>query len=112
MVKDFVHATLKTDLEEPGISEEVRNAMETLRAFLYERVYESAWTKGEFKKARKILLDLYGHYMDHPEQVLKDLPSEEPDIRIKVCDFISGMTDRFALMTYERLFMPEQWSVY
>jgi dGTPase len=29
-----------------------------------------------------------------------------------VCDFIAGMTDRYALMTYERLFLPEQWKVF
>jgi dGTPase len=113
MVRDFVSTSMETDLERLGMSEEVLEAVETLRAFLYERVYEGEETKREFSKARKILLDLYDHYLKHPEEVFEDIPPVEgEDERRRVCDFIAGMTDRFAILTYEKLFMPVQWDIY
>jgi dGTPase len=112
MVKDFIYSSRKTDLEELKMDEEVSAAAYTLRDFLYERVYESDVIKGEFKKAKKILKDLYEYYMEHIEEVFEDIPVEKKINRNRmVCDFIAGMTDSFALMTYERLFLPEQWTV-
>jgi dGTPase len=68
--------------------------------------------KGEFRKAKKILKDLYEYYMEHIEEVFEDIPAEKKINRNRmVCDFIAGMTDSFALMTYERLFLPQQWTV-
>jgi dGTPase len=112
MVKDLIYSSRKTDLEELKMDEEVSAAAYTLRDFLYERVYESDVIKGEFKKAKKILKDLYEYYMEHIEEVFEDIPVEKKINRNRmVCDFIAGMTDSFALMTYERLFLPEQWTV-
>jgi dGTPase len=113
MVKDLIFSSLDTDLKELRMSAEVAEAVEALRAFLYENVYEAESTKGEFRKAKKILTDLYEHYLKHPEDVFRDIPRDEnTDTRRMVRDFIAGMTDRFALMTYHDLFMPEQWTVY
>jgi dGTPase len=111
MVKDFIHTSLKTDLDELRMSTDVSQAVEELRAFLYKHVYEGETTKHEFLKAEKILEDLYNYYLKHPEEMFRDLPKDQRagDPRQLVCDFIAGMTDRFALLTYERLFMPRQW---
>lgn len=113
MVKDFIYSSLGTDLEELRMSDAIAGEVYRLRDFLYEKVYENDNAKHEFKKARKILIDLYEYYLEHPDEVFKDIPAEKkPNKRRMVCDFIAGMTDRFALMTYERLFLPVQWTVY
>ena len=66
----------------------------------------------EFRKAKKMLRDLYEYYMEHIEDVFKDVPAEKKVNRHNmVCDFIAGMTDRFAMATYERIFLPQQWMV-
>ncbi len=110
MVKDVICETIGRDYEQIAISETTAEAMYGLRNFLYERVYESEVTKKEFRKARKILTDLYSHFFEHPEEVFRDLQiREEADIERLVCDFIAGMTDRYALMTYEKLFLPQEW---
>ena len=117
MVKDVIRETFLSGDPEflPGLrmSESLAAAISTLRRFLYQRVYENDTTKAEFKKAKKILEDLYGYFLEHAEEVFKDSPALkglEPNRA--VCDFIAGMTDGFALATYERLFMPRQWTVY
>ncbi len=112
MVKDLIYYSMETDLEELCMSDDVSSAIYILRDFLYENVYESERTIKEFKKAKKVLQDLYAYYLEHIEEVFVDIPNEEKLEKHRiVCDFIAGMTDRFALMTYERLFMPQQWTV-
>lgn len=112
MVKDYIACSKKTDLEELCMSEDVSSATYIARDFLFQSVYESDKIIKEFKKAKKILRDLYNYYLDHMEEVFVDIPKEEKLNRHRmVCDFIAGMTDSFALMTYERLFLPQQWTV-
>jgi dGTPase len=112
MVKDFIYTSRSRDLEELNMGEEVSGAAYLLRDFLYERVYESQVIKQEFRKAKKILKDLYEYYLMNPEEVFRDFPSSVKSNKNRmVCDFIAGMTDSFALMTYERIFLPQQWTV-
>lgn len=112
MVKDFIVCSKKTDLEELYMSEKISSATYIARDFLFQSVYESDKIMKEFKKAKNILRDLYNYYLDHMEEVFVDIPQEEKLNRHRmVCDFIAGMTDSFALMTYERLFLPQQWTV-
>ncbi len=112
MVKDIIYHSIDTDLEEIRMSGGILSATYMLRDFLYESVYESEKIIKEFKKAKKILHDLYAYYLEHMEEVFADIPKEEKLNKHRIaCDFIAGMTDRFALMTYERLFLPQQWTV-
>jgi len=112
MVKDVIYQSALLDLETIMMSEAILSSTALLRDFLYKRVYESDKIIREFKKAQKILRDLYAYYLEHMEEMFVDIPKEEKLNKHRmVCDFIAGMTDRFALMTYERLFLPQQWTV-
>jgi dGTPase len=112
MVKDFIYSSQETDLEEMRMSVKISETAYTLRDFLYARVYESPVIQNEFKKAKKILKDLYEYYLEHIEEVFTDIPKEKKINRHRmICDFIAGMTDSFALMTYEKIFLPQQWTV-
>jgi dGTPase len=112
MVRDLIYSSLETGLEELKMSYGTTEAAYALRDFLYARLYESPALRNEFKKAKKILSDLYGYYLEHIEEVFTDIPYEKKMNRHRmVCDFIAGMTDSFALMTYEKIFLPQQWTV-
>lgn len=112
MVADFIYRSMETDLQELQLSEEISSAIYMLRDFLYEYVYESNKLLKEFKKAKKIMGDLYSYYLEHTEEVFCNIKDGEKINRHRiVCDFIAGMTDRFALLTYEKLFLPQQWTV-
>jgi dGTPase len=112
MVKDLIYCSLETDLEKLKMGEDILSVIYMLREFLYDQVYEGKKLINEFKKAKRVLQDLYAYYLEHIEEVFADIPKEKKIDRHRlVCDFIAGMTDRFALMTYERLFFPQQWEV-
>ncbi len=112
MVKDVIFSTIEIDYEHINMSRSVSEAIYRLRDFLFERVYESEHIRREFYKARKVLMDLYGYYLENIEETGVKEPVEDEESRHRiVCDFIAGMTDRFALMTYERLFMPQEWQI-
>ncbi len=94
-----------------SMSPEVSEAMDKLRAFLFERVYRNPIAKGEEVKARGIIQALYQYYSDHPEKLPADfVPQLDFDgISSVICDYIAGMTDKFAVYKYEEIFVPSAW---
>ncbi|RJQ16651.1 MAG: deoxyguanosinetriphosphate triphosphohydrolase [Nitrospiraceae bacterium] len=112
MVRDVIYCSLSNSLKEVSMSAEMKETTHALRDYMYKNVYESDASKREFRKARKILLDLYNYYIEHTDEVFKEFPKESIDRKDRmVCDFIAGMTDSFALMMYERNFLPQPWLV-
>ncbi|RMD54350.1 MAG: deoxyguanosinetriphosphate triphosphohydrolase, partial [Nitrospirae bacterium] len=101
MVRDVVYTTIDMGYDFIRMSREVKECMYMLRDFLYKHVYESDVTRREFKKAKKILRELFYYYMEHIEEMDGMVFKKEDKRERIVCDFISGMTDRFALMVYE-----------
>jgi dGTPase len=113
MVKDVIYSTMAGDIKDIKMSRGMKKITYSLRDFLYKNIYEGEVTKREFKKAKKILTDLYNYYLEHVDEAVKEMPRENPNNRERVvCDFIAGMTDRFAIMTYERIFLPQPWTVF
>lgn len=113
MVRDAVAETMRRDWEAIALGEEVHAAALELREFLYERVYENPTVHGDFVKAKKILEELYGHFVANPDWFLETLAQPIPGEKIEdlAADFVAGMTDRYAILLYERIFMPQPWKV-
>ena len=108
MVVDVVDASLKAGLERIAMSDEIMKAVVELRDFLYERVYFDPSSREELRKTGKILRDMFGYLVEHPEGYIKDYPAGDP-LEKRVGDFIAGMTDRYALTLYEKIFFPRSW---
>ena len=88
-------------------------AMNDLRSFMFERVYRNPVAKGEEAKAREILQQLYVYYIGHPERLPEDFQTQldfEGMPRI-VCDYIAGMTDKYAIYKYNEIFIPAGWQI-
>ena len=107
LVSDLVAAS--EDLPEVSLSPTVFAALDELREFMFEQVYLRAGARTEHEKAVKLIQDLFSHYMEHPDELPPELASIPGDLPTKVADHISGMTDRYAVRTYERLFLPQGW---
>jgi dGTPase len=107
VVADIVAST--GDGPEVRMSDRVHLALDTLREFLFERVYLRREAAAEQDKAVSLLQALFAYYLEHPEEVPGEYRSAPGDLATRVGDYIAGMTDRFALRTYERLFLPQGW---
>ena len=94
-----------------GMTEEVGSVFDILRAFMYERVYTSPIAKAEEEKAVELLCRLYDYFVEHPEKMPKLYVDNiaNDGIARSVCDYISGMTDRYAIELYRELFIPKVW---
>jgi dGTPase len=96
------------------LSAEVHQALLALRDFLYARVYENPVVNDEFEKAQRILRDLFGWLAEDPERLRRKLgvaPRPGDTVERAVTDFVSGMTDRFALETWEGVVVPRPWAI-
>ena len=96
------------------MSPAVHETMAELRMFLFENVYRSPRVHNEFVKAKKILTELFGYFMEEDEALQTELfrmeltpfhPEDDARARV-VCDMIASMTDRYALDLYGRIFLP------
>lgn len=92
---------------------EIAEAMEALRRFMFERVYKNPVAKGEEHKAGDIIGILYDHYLKHPDDIPADFrPQLDFDgIERTVCDYIAGMTDKYAVYKFSEIFIPTAWQV-
>ena len=91
------------------MSDEVFGALDVLREFMFERVYLRDEARTEQEKAIALVRALFAHYLEHPEEVPPEYHRAPGDLPTRIADYIAGMTDRFALRTYERLFLPQTW---
>ena len=109
MVSAVVDAS--TDKNEISMTKEVYDATMELRQFLFDRVYIDSAAKVEEAKAQEMLARLYDYYVKYPEKLpaFHQQIAEKEGIGRAVCDFISAMTDRFAIDRYRELFIPEVW---
>ncbi|MBP3314038.1 MAG: deoxyguanosinetriphosphate triphosphohydrolase [Oscillospiraceae bacterium] len=96
-----------------GMDTSIAKAMDELRNFMFERVYRNPVAKGEESKARDILKKLYEYYVKHPEKLPADfLPQLDFDgIERIICDYIAGMTDKYAVHVFSQIFIPTAWQL-
>ncbi len=95
------------------LSPKVDEALQNLRSFMFERVYRNPVAKGEESRAKDMLCRLFEHYVAHPEDLPEDFqPQMSFDgLERTVCDYIAGMTDKYAVDKYTEIFVPMGWHV-
>ncbi len=110
MVSSVIRASTGVNdiLMEPDI---YRATME-LRAFMNDNVYYNPVAKHEETRAKDLLSRLYEYFVKNPEKMPREyLKDGEDSVERRVCDYISGMTDRYAINLFENLFVPKVWNV-
>jgi dGTPase len=110
MVRDMIENTEKGG--RISLSPEGEKAMNDLRNFLFSRVYVQSIAKREDEKAKGILKSLFFYYLDKPEEMPEEFqPRSDEELPLRVCDYVAGMTDRYALRMYEKIFLPKPWMI-
>ena len=101
LVRDMISTSkLKGEI---ALSDERYSELMGLRAWLFQNVYRGGGRSRENEKAARVVRDLFEHYLRHEEE----RTSSDPDPVVETVDFVAGMTDRYALATYRRIFLPQ-----
>lgn len=113
----LIHDMIENSRNRPDIvlSPPVEEAMRGLRAWMFANVYTSGASKAEEAKAQQLIVYLYEYYMAHVEK----LPVEYLHLMVSrgeskgriVCDYIAGMSDKYAIDRFYELFVPKAWKV-
>lgn len=112
----LIHDVIINSIDSPIIkmSPEIEQAMSELRKFMFANVYKDNVAKVEEVKAKRMIKELYYYYDMHidevPEKFLRMIAEGENKDRV-ICDYISGMTDQYAIQKFNEYFMPKAWAV-
>ena len=113
-INTMVSSVIRSSTDQPSISmePEIQDATNRLRDFMFDAVYTNSVAKAQDGRAKELLAQLFHHFVKYPEEMPEFYRSniEADGVERCVCDFISGMTDRYAIDTYKELFIPRVWS--
>ncbi len=112
-ITTMIESMLAHGATEIGVQPEQAGAFAELRAFMYATVYVDEQAKREEKKVEKVMAELYELFLETPERMPNfylQIAYQEGSDRA-VTDYISGMSDEFAIRTFEEFFVPKRWHV-
>ena len=95
------------------MSDEISEAMKDLRQFMFDRVYTNPRVKGEEAKAERLVEFLYDFFLHNsdrlPDEYMMLVNERGTSLDRAVCDYVSSMSDRYAVNTFNELFLPNSW---
>lgn len=97
-----------------AMEESIKVASDKLRAFMFERVYRTKYAMGEEEKAERMLSEMYYFFVGNPHklpEIYRTIAENEGADRA-VCDYISSMTDRYAVYIFNTIFVPKGWTFF
>ncbi len=116
MVKSIIYKTvdnIKRDIFSIEMQPEIYEATMKLREFLFDNVYFNPIAKSEESKAGEMLMLLYDYFCKNIDKVPKEYRKNIGETCSKeraVCDYLACMSDRYAVVTFQNLFIPKNWS--
>ena len=113
-ITTLVTSIINNGTQEIKMDEEIYDAYMGLKKYMYENVYFNPKCKSEEIKVEDMIEKMYDHYVNNIEK----LPARYLNIAYNygidkaICDYISGMSDDFAVETFKNLFIPAGWTKY
>ncbi|MHB8157135.1 MAG: deoxyguanosinetriphosphate triphosphohydrolase [Desulfocucumaceae bacterium] len=113
-INNMVLDLIKASREKPAInlSDDIKRATDKLRDFMFKNVYIGSEAKKEEQKARHVVKYLYRYMVDNPEAMTAEYIKrvDSTGVQRVVCDYIAGMTDRYAITQFTKLFVPRAFT--
>lgn len=109
LVEDIIQYSW--DKDSIDMSPLVRQALLELRGYLFQNLYLQGDAKSEEPKAEQVVGALFDYYYKHPHEMPAEYLRESSKIEVQVADYISSMTDRYAIRVYKELFVPKAWGL-
>ncbi len=100
------------DKDKLAMTKEVSLATENVRNFMFEKVYLNSLARKEEDRTLRMIDALYGYYKSNPDampELYKNFYKQGESLDVCICDYISSMTDRYAVYVFEELFIPHSF---
>lgn len=114
-INAMVLGTIEGSTDKPYIAmtENIKRGFDILHEFLFSTVYLGSKAKLEEGKAQDIISMLYDYYTHHPEKIPSEYSGviEKEGVMRAACDYVSSMTDRYAVDRFTALFIPKSWDI-
>ncbi|BCR04398.1 deoxyguanosinetriphosphate triphosphohydrolase-like protein [Desulfuromonas versatilis] len=113
MVRDMIECSMAAGGDRILLSPAIEQAVGELRDWLFSHVYRHPSVHEDFFKASRIIRELFEFFMASPQLLDAHGGRRRPgdQAEVSVADFIAGMTDRYALNLYHKLFLPQPWKI-
>lgn len=117
-INTMIIDVIKTSISSNNIlmSHKIAEATDKLRTFMFENVYLNSRAKSEEEKSEYIIKELYKYYLNNmdklPREYKEDSYNLDSTMEDRICDYIAGMTDRYAVNTFKNIFIPQPWEKY
>lgn len=113
-INNMIHDIVLNSMHKNDIimSEDMHYAMNKLRKFMFDNVYIASKAKEHEKKAENMLKQLYKYFMENKELLpieYKSMINNNEPVERVVCDYIAGMTDRYSINIFSKIFIPSSW---
>lgn len=110
-IDSLVNDIIKTSYQKPFVkqSDEFREAMASLRKFMFDKVYFNPEILREEEKAKRLISYLYHYFTENPEEVPQQFKLHGDPPKIFIIDYIASMTDRFAVNLVHSVIVPDAW---
>lgn len=111
-ITTLVRSIVEHGAEDIAMDSVTKAAHDELRAFMFERVYRAEPTVSELDKADRIIEFLYNYFLDNKDKLppLYLRIAEQDSLPVAVGDFISGMTDGYAVNLFKEICLPKGWT--
>ena len=109
LVLSLIENTVDENLK---MESSIQNAFDRLHTFMFEEVYLKDHAKSEMQKIPEFIASLYRYFVKYPNEMPQEMQNIAKRFSVEraVCDYIAGMTDKYAVEKYESLFVPHSWN--
>ena len=110
-INTMVLDVVENSVDDIVFSDRVQQPFDELHAFMFDKVYTNPVCKGEETKAIEIIIRLYDYFLNNPDRISKAYQYiiNEESVSRAACDYIAGMSDRYLLAVYKKIFIPDSW---
>ena len=111
-ITSLVASVIENSSDDIRMDATIYDAFDKLRAFMFDTVYTNPIAKGEESKVDGLIGGLYRHFTRYPETLPGEYHSilEKEGAEQAACDYISGMSDRYAINVFGELYIPKPWA--
>lgn len=105
MVESIIYSS--TDGNFIKMDQDIQAAMDRLRVYMFDHVYINSKAKEEETKVKRLLTELFDHYLENEDDLPGEYNNNGNDMIVNIVDYISGMTDSYAIKIFKELFLPK-----